>query len=66
MGAALCAADGSGPLAGLVAALLPPADDGGADRRTGQRLRVVRRGAGGALVRPDFLYDLRFLGIGSI
>ena len=53
LGPAACAGDGPEPLAAVVAALLPAADDGGADRGAGERLRVVRRGAAGVAVRPD-------------
>ena len=45
--------DGSDPLAAVVAAVLPPADDGGVDRRAGDRLRAVRGSSAGAVVRPD-------------
>ena len=44
---------GAEPLPAAVAALLPPADDGGADRGAGARVRAVRRCPEGALVRPD-------------
>ena len=44
---------GSEPLPAVVDALLPPADDGDSDGRAGERLWVVRRSSGGALVRSD-------------
>ena len=37
LGPAACAGDGSEPLSALVAALLPPTDHDGADRRAGER-----------------------------
>ena len=43
---------GAEPLPAAVAALLPPTDDGGADRGAGARVRAVRRCPEGALVRP--------------
>ena len=53
VGRSLRAGGGAELLPAAVAALLPDADDGGADRRVGERVRAVRGRSGGTAVRPD-------------
>ena len=53
VGAAPRAAGGAQPFPDPVAAVLPPVDDGGADRRARERVRLLRRRTAGVAVRPD-------------
>ena len=53
LGPTSCPGGCAGLLPSAVAELLSAADDGGADGSAGERLRGVRRGSGGAAVRPE-------------
>ena len=54
VGPAICAPRGAGPLETAVAEFLPTADNGGADRRAGERIRAFARFGG---VPAELLFD---------